>query len=169
MKNTQIKLYHATNENSFLLMKKAGFIGLNQEDYRKLSLEISKILNCDENIFHSLIDKDSGESSGGVSFFPNLSSCYQIVKIYAKSGGEWRGSFIKSSFKRYARKYKIPYQSLSEKMSFLIGSASRPVILEFNIPESYIVNKKSIGTNQEHYTNEKISLEYLTNIHYIDK
>lgn len=166
MKNEYLTLYHATNENSLNLMRQTGYIGLDQEDYKLLSKEVSTILSCEEKIFYDLIDKDSGESNGGVSFFPILSSCERILKYYAKHGGEWRGVFIRQAFKRYARKNKISYKSLEEKMNNLIGSDSMPVILEFSIPKTYVVNTDSIGTNEEHYTEKKVSMNYLVKVHY---
>jgi len=148
MKNIHgsVKFYHATNLICACKMLKSG-MGLDTEYYTKLGCRIASITGVDETHLLRLLQQrgrlSPGATHGGVSGFSSYASAARIVCIYAKSGGEWHGSFIQSAFKTAARLKKVKLSTFAGDMHDVLetyaGIFSEPVVVVAKVPVAMLV------------------------------
>lgn len=161
-----INVFHATNYKAAKDIKAVGHIGFDRNDYDNLAIKIAKFFDIHpHNLMKIMDDFVSSETNGGVSFFQSFEKCKIIAKTYAKSNGEFKGIIINRMLKKASRIKKIKFnKDIIDSILNLKPIDYTPVILEFRIPETLIVNKDKIGTSLELYTNEPVSTKYLVTI-----
>ncbi len=162
-----VKLFHGTSEFAYQKIYESGFIGVNEDDYVEYVIEIFNLLDVPSEKYKRFIDRMRQEieeyaPNGSVSFFPKWREHKIYFQIIGSQLGESFGHTLRQAIKYASRVTKTSYKDNLKKMRIL--GKQRVVVLEVDLPDSFIANKDSIGSLSEIYTIGKVPIEYIRDV-----
>ena len=162
-----VKLFHGTSEFACHKIYESGFIGVNEDDYVGYVIEIFNLLNVPSEKHERFIDRmrqeiDEYAPNGSVSFFPEWRKHKGYFQIIGSQLGEAFGHTLRRAIKYASRVTKTSYKDNLKKVRIL--DKQQVVVLEVDLPDSFIVNKDNIGSSSEIYTVGKVPIEYIRDI-----
>ena len=169
-------LYHCTSLPSLIMIRKAGYIGLNGDDYARLIRGILTKMEVPPDKIDRYCVKEvipgveEYAPNGMVSFWPyfKLGKASGFYSLFGRNNGESFGHTLWLAIKYGARVKKQKADTYRYLLRYF-KKHNIPVVIEVDLPVYEISNVEQLHNNTELYTKGKVPFTYAKRLFYLSK